>query len=350
MCIRDRYMGKKLLVGTYGAEIYELSTKDAKISEDTKFAVKELMKGHYTPQQKWTNEVWGLDVFKDGDRFASCSDDATLRIWSLSQRKILKWKNLNVDQNEKELPKDSKTGDYQDQAKARAIGLDQNNDYIAVGCLEGTVRVIDVNTLKHVKLLKNRKEWISDIKFAPDNSKMAVGSHDNFIDIYSVPDFKILYKLKGHSSYITHLDWSVDSSALQSNCGAYEILYWDATTGQRNPSGASAYRDEKWCTWSCVLGWPVQGIWPAAVDGTDINATYRSNKKHPGDYHLISVGDDFGKVSIYRYPSLKKGSVPVVGVGHSSHVTNVKFNKSDDMLISTGGEDNCVFQWKVEYK
>jgi WD40 repeat protein len=61
--------------------------------------------------------------------------------------------------------------------------------YAAIGCLEGSVRILDLNTLKHIKIIKNRKEWISDIKFSPDNSKVAVGSHDNFVDVYSVPEF-----------------------------------------------------------------------------------------------------------------------------------------------------------------
>lgn len=46
------------------------------------------MKGHYCPNLKWTNEVWGLDVFKkDNDKFVTCSDDGTMRVWSALQRK-----------------------------------------------------------------------------------------------------------------------------------------------------------------------------------------------------------------------------------------------------------------------
>jgi hypothetical protein len=37
----------------------------------------------------------------------------------------------------------------------------------------------------------------------------------------------------GHSSYITHLDWSADSRILQSNCGAYELLYFEGATGKQ---------------------------------------------------------------------------------------------------------------------
>jgi len=50
---------------------------------------------------------------------------------------------------------------------------------------------------------------------------------------------------------------------------------------------------------------------------------------------------------MYRYPNLKKNSDSVTGFGHSSHVTNVNFMKNDEYIISTGGEDQCVFQWKV---
>lgn len=35
--------------------------------------------------------------------------------------------------------------------------------------------------------------------------------------------------LRKHSSYITHLDFSADGNYLHSNCGAYELLYWDVS-------------------------------------------------------------------------------------------------------------------------
>mmetsp|Transcript_28773 Transcript_28773/g.28464 ORF Transcript_28773/g.28464 Transcript_28773/m.28464 type:complete len:88 (+) Transcript_28773:1647-1910(+) len=85
--------------------------------------------------------------------------------------------------------------------------------------------------------------------YSPDSSKLAVGSHDNFIYIYNVENnYKLLHKLKGHSSFIIALDWSVDGSALHTNCGAYELLFWDANSGQQVKSGGTAYRDEEWAT------------------------------------------------------------------------------------------------------
>ena len=85
--------------------------------------------------------------------------------------------------------------------------------------------------------------------------------------------------LKGHTSSIIHMDWSVDGSYLQSNCQAYEISFWDINPDgmQQRPDGASMLRDEKWSNWTCTIGFPVQGIWRSGEDGTDINAVDRSH-------------------------------------------------------------------------
>lgn len=88
----------------------------------------------------------------------------------------------------------------------------------------------------------------------------------------AVRSYARLARCAGHSSYITHLDWSVDGRVLQSNCGAYELLYFEAATGKQIRQNQ---RDTQWATWTCTLGFPVMGIWRDGTDGTDINAVCR---------------------------------------------------------------------------
>lgn len=138
---------------------------------------------------------------------------------------------------------------------------------------------------------------------------------------------------------------------MHSNCGAYELLYWDIQGLKQIPTniGSAQFRNENWATWTCPLGWPVEGIYPKN-EGLEIGVVDRSHQKHPGDYHLIAVGDDYSKIRIMRYPSRNKGSEWVEGVGHSGVLTGVKWSFTDEWLYSIGGDDNCVFQWKKSIK
>ena len=102
---------------------------------------------------------------------------------------------------------------------------------------------------------------------------------------------------------------------------------------------------QSWDTQTCVLGWSVQGIWPPGADTSDINACDRSRTGK-----LLATADDFGSVKLFRYPCVQEGAKFVEATGHSSHVTCVRFNVSNDTLISTGGNDKCVFVWSLTEK
>ena len=81
--------------------------------------------------------------------------------------------------------------------------------------------------LSEVTHIKDRKEVIHELKYSPDGQHLVVGSNDNFVDVYSVAQrYKKVGECKGSSSFITHLDWSMDSKYLQTNSGASERLFF----------------------------------------------------------------------------------------------------------------------------
>jgi microtubule-associated protein-like 6 len=83
------------------------------------------------------------------------------------------------------------------------------------------------------------------------------------------------------------------------------------------------------------------------MDGSDINGVARTKQPHKDGYHLLATADDFSKVKVFRYPSMIEESEFVEGTGHSSHVTMVCFSQDDKYLFSAGGNDTCIFQWKL---
>eukprot|EP00698_Gefionella_okellyi_P011914 TRINITY_DN3177_c0_g1_i1.p1 TRINITY_DN3177_c0_g1~~TRINITY_DN3177_c0_g1_i1.p1 ORF type:complete len:1137 (-),score=303.33 TRINITY_DN3177_c0_g1_i1:786-4136(-) len=298
--------GNMIAIGTRSNQLLEFN------QETQQFRV--LIEGH-------TAEVWGLATHPNSNLFVTAGTDKTLRMWDVAARKPV-WL-------------------YELEGEALCAAFHPNMPLVAVGMKEGRVAVVDYDKKTAVVSKADRKDRITDVKFSPNGAYLAVGSADTYVDVYNVEaDFALMATCKGHSSAISHLDWSANSGMIQTNSTGYEMLYWDAKSGKGITFHAPA-RDEEWETWTCVLGWPVIGIWPKGADGTDINAADRSH-----DGNLLVTADDMGQVHLMRYPCFNRMSVSRDYTGHSSHVTNARFTHNDSYVITTGGQDTCVLQWK----
>ncbi|XP_076816178.1 echinoderm microtubule-associated protein-like 2 isoform X2 [Clavelina lepadiformis] len=273
-----------------------------------------------------TEELWGLAIHPVEAQFLTGAYDKQLILWDTATHAPLWIKNFN-------------------DAVQSADFHPTNAQIIAVGMATGRWVVIDSDSLELVTVHTDGSEQHDVIRFSPDGNYLAIGSHDNFIYIYNVSEDGRKYskhgRCSGHSSFITHFDWSKDSKYLQSNSGDYELLYWDVETSKQITAAASL-RDVEWHTQSCTLGFSVLGIWPEGADGTDINSVGRSN-----DNKLLASGDDFGKVNLFRYPAAQLQGASHSYSGHSSHVTSVQFLNDDKKLLSVGGQDCSAMQWAV---
>merc|ERR1711907_658971 len=199
--------------------------------------------------------------------------------------------------------------------------------------------------MKTIKLLAKKNTAPpppKDLKFSPDGSYLACGSRDNYIHVYDcTKGYHRCAILRGHSSYITHLDWTANGKFIQSTDGAYEILYWEAGTWKQffRPTELS---DTSYQTWTCVLGWPVMGIWPDYSDGTDVGACDASKSRK-----LLVTADDFSLVKLMKFPCISKDCETKDYRGHSSHVMNCRFSADDSYVVSVGGMAQSIFQWQV---
>ncbi|CAH1261926.1 EML1 [Branchiostoma lanceolatum] len=272
-----------------------------------------------------TDELWGLAAHPNQHLFLTCAYDRRVFLWNADTHTPV-WSKILED-------------------PAQSAEFHPNGTVVAIGLQSGRWLVLDTSSKDLVTVHTDGNEQHDCVRYSPDGNFLAVGSHDNIIYLYSVTEegrkYSRVGKLTGHSSFVTHLDWSSDNQYIRSNSGDYEILFWSAAMCRQVPAAASL-RDVEWATATCTLNFQVFGMWPEGSDGTDINgaACSKSGK-------LLANADDFGKVNLFKYPCCQSRSPSHSYPGHSSHVTTVDFLHDDSTLLSTGGKDNSIFQWKV---
>ena len=303
-----------ILIGTRGGEIIEIENDKPKIC----------LRGHFD------GELWGLCADPKKDIYYTVGEDKLLGVWDIKTKKLI----LKCTLKE----------------KSKTIDCSPNCKELAVGCESGMFYIYDTVSLK-LKYEKNNKQSqknaIQIVKYSPNGDILAVAGIDGnnkgtvHIFLYNTKkQYNLIKQLRGHTSRINHLDFSDDGEFIQSCSSSYELLYHSTETGKQITK-SSTFSDTKWATWTCIFGWPVQGIWPECSSGDDINSCDVDKTRK-----VIVTGDDFSKVKLFRYPSPVEKAAYYQYNGHSSHVTCVRFMKDNKHVISIGGNDKSIFQYK----
>ncbi len=145
----------------------------------------------------------------DGKKIATASEDNTLRLWSLSNKKLKKFEEDN-------------------QALFSSVAWNLKGNTIAAGTADGTIGIWTLRQGKWKLIptkIKHTHE-VSSLSFSPDGKTIASGSYDKTIKLWN-KNGQVFKTLEGHDDSVWSVAWSPNGKTIASGSDDNTIKLWD---------------------------------------------------------------------------------------------------------------------------
>ncbi|KAM6105366.1 transcription initiation factor TFIID subunit 5 [Pterocles gutturalis] len=204
----------------------------------------KILYGHSGP-------VYGTSFSPDRNYLLSCSEDGTVRLWSLQTFTCLVgYKGHNypvwdtqfspygyyfVSGGHDRVARLWATDHYQPLrifaghlADVTCTRFHPNSNYIATGSADRTVRLWDVLNGNCVRIFTGHKGPIHSLAFSPNGRFLATGATDGRVLLWDIGHGLMVGELKGHTDTVYALRFSRDGEILASGSMDNTVRLWDA--------------------------------------------------------------------------------------------------------------------------
>lgn len=101
-------------------------------------------------------------------------------------------------------------------SSVESVKFGRNEDILCVGCLEGSLKVWDLETAQILRTFSGHKASVACIDFHPYGDFFASGSLDSNIKLWDTRKKSCMYAYKGHTNDVRCLRFSPDGRWLAS--------------------------------------------------------------------------------------------------------------------------------------
>lgn len=282
-----------------------------------------------------TGEVNTIDFSPDGQKFASGSDDTTMKIWNFRDRQELRTIEGHTNW-------------------VYSLAISPDGQTIVSGSKDNTAKVWHLNTGRELHSLKGHTSYVVTVAISPDGQRFASGSYDKTIKIWNLKTGQELRTLKGHAAEVLSVAISPDGLKLVSGSTDRTIKIWNFNTGQEiatirghtgdvnslafSPNGqklASVSDDRTIKIWNPNTGREIRTLMGHLAD---VNFVAFSP-----DGRKIATGSDDKTIRVW---DLITGETLATLRGHSAPVWAVAFSPEGQTLVS-GSADKKIAIWHL---
>lgn len=109
------------------------------------------------------------------------------------------------------------------------VAFSPNGQYIASGSDDSTVRIWDVEQRRSIQTLTGHTGGVRSVAFSPDGTKVASGSRDATVRVWKVESGESAKAFEGHEDWVNCVAFSGDGTRVASGSDDGTIRLWDAT-------------------------------------------------------------------------------------------------------------------------
>lgn len=164
--------------------------------------------------------VWDVAFSPLGFYFASASYDRTARLWSCDHIYPLRIFAGHL-------------GDVS------CLKFHPNANYLLTGSADATARMWDVQSGKCTRLFTRHSSAVYSIAVSPNGKYLATGSEDTTVALWDIASGKKVKTFRGHEDVVYSLDFSKDSSLLVSGGEDCTVKVWDVLSGMEDAVATS---------------------------------------------------------------------------------------------------------------
>lgn len=175
----------------------------------------ESFRSNYVIREAHTGAVRGLVYNPFDSKLASCSDDSTVKIWTVGQ----------------DSPELTLSGHQSD---VRCMDWHPFRSLIATGSRESVIKLWDPKSAKCISNITSHKKSVLTCHWNQNGNWLASGGKDGLIKIFDIRVMKEMESLRGHNCDVCQLKWHPTYESLLIS-GGYNgsLIYWIAGHNQQ---------------------------------------------------------------------------------------------------------------------
>ncbi|MBO3459082.1 pentapeptide repeat-containing protein [Aetokthonos hydrillicola Thurmond2011] len=274
----------------------------------------------------------------DGKLLASGSEDGTVKIWNVDTSECLKTLNGHV-------------------GKVWSVTFSPIHlgGIVASGGEDKTIKIWKVQTGECLKTLTGHENWVRSVAFSRDGQQMVSGGDDNTVKIWDIRTGKCRITLRGHENWVRSVAFSRDGQRIVSGGEDNTVRIWDAQTGQcqnilcghnnrvwsvafslDGQRIASGSDDQTVKTWDAQTGQCLTTV--GGYSNWILSVAFS-----PDSQYLASGGED----KIVRIWDVHTHKITASLRGHTSRIWSAAFSP-DGRMLASGSDDRTIRIWDLE--